>query len=42
MPDTNHSPAKLKIAVLGAAGRMGQALIRCASRSPTLHLVGAV
>jgi len=42
MPTTNHPPAKLKIAILGAAGRMGQALIRCASRSPSLHLVGAV
>ena len=42
MPNTNRPPAKLKIAILGAAGRMGQALIRCASRLPNLHLVGAV
>jgi len=42
MPNTNHPPAKLKIAILGAAGRMGQTLIRCAFHSPTLHLVGAV
>ncbi|MDD5678450.1 MAG: 4-hydroxy-tetrahydrodipicolinate reductase [Kiritimatiellae bacterium] len=42
MPTTDHPQAKLKIAILGAAGRMGQVLIRCASRSPNLHLVGAV
>ncbi|MBU4211419.1 MAG: 4-hydroxy-tetrahydrodipicolinate reductase [Verrucomicrobia bacterium] len=42
MPNTNHPPAKLKIAILGAAGRMGQSLIRCAFRLPNLHLVGAV
>lgn len=42
MPNTNQPPAKLKIAILGAAGRMGQALVRCAARSPNLHLVGAV
>lgn len=42
MPNTKNTPAKLKIAILGAAGRMGQTLIRCAYRSPNLQLVGAV
>ena len=42
MPNTNHPSARLKIAIIGAAGRMGQALIRCAARSPNLHLVAGV
>lgn len=42
MPTTNHPPAKFKIVILGAAGRMGQALIRCAARTAGLHLAGAV
>lgn len=42
MPNTSHSPAKVKVAIIGAAGRMGQTLIRCASRLPALHLVAAV
>ncbi len=32
----------LKIAILGAAGRMGQTLIRCARSIPKLKIVGAV
>lgn len=32
----------VRICIVGAAGRMGQALIRCASRFPKLSFVGAV
>ncbi len=42
MPNSNPSPARLKLAILGAAGRMGQVLIRCTSRLPNLQLVGGV
>lgn len=42
MANANQSPTRLKLVILGAAGRMGQALIHGATRSPTLHLVGAV
>lgn len=42
MPISNKSTAKIKVAILGAAGRAGQALVRCAARSPSLHLVGAI
>ncbi len=42
MPKTSKSLVKLKIVILGAAGRAGQALIRCAVRAPSLQLVGAV
>ncbi len=31
-----------RLAILGAAGRMGQALVRCLARDPSLQLVGAV
>jgi len=42
MPNTKNPPARLKLTILGAAGRMGQALVRCMSHSPNLQLVGAV
>lgn len=32
----------IKIAILGAAGRMGQALVRCSRQADTLRVVGAV
>jgi len=35
-------PAALKVAVLGAAGRMGQTLVRCIGRVPALKLAGAL
>lgn len=42
MTNVKETPVKLKLVILGAGGRMGQALIRCAARQPDLGLVGAV
>lgn len=42
MPNANRPQNELKLVILGAAGRMGQALIRCATRIPGLRLTGAV
>lgn len=37
-----QAPQTVRIVVAGAAGRMGQALVRCARSVPDIHLVGAV
>ena len=31
-----------RVAIIGAAGRMGQALVRCARNMPEIQVVGAV
>ncbi len=42
MPTPVRDSAPLALALFGAAGRMGQALIRCAARSPAWRVVAAV
>ena len=38
----NGSVALIRLAVLGAAGRMGQTIIRCLEEHDDINLIGAV